>query len=611
MSAAEAIPDDLELVPDDLELVDDASTPEREYQAREAGFAADRQKGTAAQRAMNALAKMKAGGQLAPDEAEAIRTAMRGDFGKRGDTPMSALEAANLKGISGLTLGHADEMAGGVRAGVKKLAGDKRKLGDVYTDERDTVRSAMAQASRDQPGVSMASEAMGGLPAAIALPGGLAGSIGTGVITGAGAAETSQPLDLIGSSALGGLAGGIGYGAAKVIPPALKAALEGGKRITGQGMQKLAQLLGEKPIERAAQAVTPDAPPSFLASLEDQLSDAASANVPRATTQVTQTAQAAAPVAADKTGNLMIRELENMEGRNVTPDKFAQYAQEVNAQAIKNDPALANMRAPNIDEEALLKLQAMFDEKGLQPPKMQPRGPKGTAVADPAMEVATAAKGKPIDAPEWPLAGTDDQLPWKDDLDMVAMPMNETPTPDVAPKAPFSPGQDSVKTWMEGNAAKSEYGRNAATFDNANKSIDWKRADEIMRGGRGMDPRSGERGFIGLGDAYAGVKAMGAAGKAAAPYMNRAGAALEDSASKAMSPEAQARSYIANPSVLFHLARQQGAVGGAAKSMLEALQAGDQTGLKARAALLAAMPEFRLMFVQGKASEGPPASIAR
>jgi hypothetical protein len=727
MSAAEEIPDDLELVPDDLELVDDAHTPEKEYVSREAGFAADRQKGTDAQRAMNALNKLKAGGELAPDERQALKTALAGNFGRRGDTPMGALEAANLKGIQGAMLGHADEVAGGARAGVKKLQGDKRPFTEVYRGERDTVRGAMKQAERDHPVVSALSEAAGGTPTMLALPGGLGGALGTGAIAGAGAAESSMPQDLYPSAALGAGLGAAGYAAGTYGPALVKRALEGTKGAAGRGMQKLAQLLGEKPI------ASPEAPgePSIAASLEEHLADAAAANRPRpqSPAPVAEAATAAAPAPRESTGSLMMRELQDMQRREMTPDKFDGYASEVNAQALKNDPELAKMRAPKMGDDALAKLQAMFEEKGLQPKPYKP-GDNGTAVT----------KVLPQEAPP---------------QDTSVMSLYDALHMDDVPGMPHDDGLP-VQNWMEGHQAKGPSQRAAATFDNANKAMDEQALDRIVKGGEapapvsdarqriidaqmqnpealaafggqqagpgkfgtkeklwqqlkdaagvddydasaadaayakwkaGMgpkpapfegghfdeinrmldlkgdkrvsggrealdlltrgekgwdevntaikalntvpgleklrvpdhvqdallprDPRAGERGFIGLGDAYAGVKALGKAADVAAPLMNKAGAAMENSAQQAMTPDAQARSYISNPSVLFHLARQKGEVGGAAKAMLQALQAGDQQALKARAALLATLPEFRQMFAQGRASEGPPASIAR
>jgi hypothetical protein len=137
-------------------------------------------------------------------------------------------------------------------------------------------------------------------------------------------------------------------------------------------------------------------------------------------------------------------------------------------------------------------------------------------------------------------------------------------------------------------------------------------ADASFDFGANVDPRKGERGFDGLGAlaGYYGIKKGVDTAKAAAPMVGQLGQSMQQSARQSLSPDAMARRAVSDPAIILQLVREGGVLGAAAQSMLAALQAGDQAGLKARAALLGTMPEFRQKFAQGTAGQGPAMSAA-
>lgn len=83
------------------------------------------------------------------------------------------------------------------------------------------------------------------------------------------------------------------------------------------------------------------------------------------------------------------------------------------------------------------------------------------------------------------------------------------------------------------------------------------------------------------------------------------GGMVEESGRRNLTPEAMARSFAANPSVLHHLAQRGGAVGQGAQYVLEGLQKGGMEGLKARALIFAMNPAVRAEMDQSQAASQP------
>jgi hypothetical protein len=136
--------------------------------------------------------------------------------------------------------------------------------------------------------------------------------------------------------------------------------------------------------------------------------------------------------------------------------------------------------------------------------------------------------------------------------------------------------------------------------------IDAQKANPDALAAFGVDPRAGERGFDPFQAymTYKGIKGgadlIKKGAKAAAPTIYRTGQRIEQAAQQAAS----------DPGMLMQLMREGGAVGGAARAMMQSIQQGDQSGLKARTALLVAMPEFRARFGQDTEEQDAPASAA-
>lgn len=137
--------------------------------------------------------------------------------------------------------------------------------------------------------------------------------------------------------------------------------------------------------------------------------------------------------------------------------------------------------------------------------------------------------------------------------------------------------------------------------------------DTSFNFGANVDPKAGQRGFIG-GDLLAAMTGLSAGKWAtkniAAPMLNKAGRALENSAKQTLTADAAARYASRDPSILMSIARDQGAMGGTARAILQSLQQGNREDVKAKTLLLEMLPDFRSRFARGTDDQDRAGSAA-
>lgn len=603
-------PDDLELVPDDLEVVpDDLEPAQPTDQGPPLDWAGARQ----------ALDEMAAGvkpSTLGPGAQQALLQIFAA---KRGPAKIGALDAMNATGANMALMGLPQAVNPEARA---------------YLDE----------ARRQHPGGSAASEILGGAASGAMLPAGKLAAGIQGGMTGWNMSQADNTGDRIGDALMGA---GVGAGVAHFAPHAFRVAGEfgddianGARRAGGAGLSKLAELLGYKAPVAAAPVVDGAAQrASGYASVAD---DVAAAN-PRqyGPSQARSMSPRGEPAPAAPATATLEEQLADASRANAAGDldparpresahRFAGRVQRgVRAEnAVHGGPDLSGDLTPE-DEAALMRLQGRAQES-----------PLGHMV-EPAPDAAKSSLDPPTKNARIGDIEGDTQIATLDDvLDLKGRAMRDN-IDRVSDIMPYDDGAP-IQNWSQAHQAKSPTQQASATFDNANEAMNFSSLDDIVAGGQGspkpqaapvspidakkqaiidaqmanpealeafgVDPRKGERGFdpfMAYG-AYKGIQGAVKGAKAAAPAIGRAGEAL----TQAASPDAIARRAISDPNVLFMLAKDRGALGGAARAMLEAFQAGDQKALKARAALLATMPEFRQKFAPGTGEQDRSVSAA-
>jgi len=154
---------------------------------------------TAAPQGGNRFAKYKTAPEAekaAPEPSVASQSAEG-----KGDRQPVGVEAKNRAATLGLldslSLGFGDEIAGGIETAVRKVQGDQRPAGEIYTDFRDRVRSGNEEMQQAAPGDYLGGQLVGGLA-----------SLGAG--SGVKAATTILPR--IAQGAKSGAAYGAAYG---------------------------------------------------------------------------------------------------------------------------------------------------------------------------------------------------------------------------------------------------------------------------------------------------------------------------------------------------------------------------------------------------------------
>lgn len=138
-----------------------------------------------------------------------------------GGGAMGALRS----GFQGLTLGGGDEIVAGGVSALKKLTGDERSMGDIYSQELERERSRLGQFEEQAPKTALASE----VASSMALPLGPVKTMGQAALTG------------LGYGAASGFLSGEGGGADRAKSLALNAALGG---MFGTGFKKASDMVG-------------------------------------------------------------------------------------------------------------------------------------------------------------------------------------------------------------------------------------------------------------------------------------------------------------------------------------------------------------------------------
>lgn len=138
-----------------------------------------------------------------------------------GGGAMGALRS----GFQGLTLGGGDEIVAGGVSALKKLTGDERSMGDIYSQELERERSRLGQFEEQAPKTALASE----VASSMALPLGPVKTMGQAALTG------------LGYGAASGFLSGEGSAADRAKSLALNAALGG---MFGAGFKKASDMVG-------------------------------------------------------------------------------------------------------------------------------------------------------------------------------------------------------------------------------------------------------------------------------------------------------------------------------------------------------------------------------
>ena len=110
-----------------------------------------------------------------------------------GGGAMGALRS----GFQGLTLGGGDEIVAGGVSALKKLTGDERSMGDIYSQELERERSRLGQFEEQAPKTALASE----VASSMAIPLGPVKTMGQAALTGLGYGAASGFLSGEGGAA--------------------------------------------------------------------------------------------------------------------------------------------------------------------------------------------------------------------------------------------------------------------------------------------------------------------------------------------------------------------------------------------------------------------------
>lgn len=171
---------------------------------------------------------------------EANRVGKGLSFEKSEPQVGNGVVGAARSGLQGLTLGAGDEIVGGGVAGLRKLMGDERPIGDIYSQELSRERSRIGQFAEQAPKTALVSE----IGSSLALPLGPAKTLGQAAMTG------------LGYGAASGFLSGEGGVAERAKSAASTAALGGA---FGAGFKKASDLIGsefERQLsQRAAKAI--------------------------------------------------------------------------------------------------------------------------------------------------------------------------------------------------------------------------------------------------------------------------------------------------------------------------------------------------------------------
>jgi hypothetical protein len=577
------------------------------------------------ERALLALQKMQKGQRPEADEIDALDQAMR----QNKMSTSERLREEEARSRPPVMKAQAMALGNALTAGMGQRAGEMLKpVGDAFGDaigvghDPKSIAQQSVEGKRAYPKMSSKYDLLGRVGA-----GAMAGNTYTGqAISGAAQGYNDAGpgvLDKIVGTGAGALAGVVGKGLGDYAPGELYRLAQKAKGGAGKGMESLARLLGFNGPKLSSQAddgaalahemtdfVPPDSPDVQLGrQMEDELRRMA--NSPR--TAEEYTAGRTLPEAFDD----IARDVNAVGKGNVRPGDWQPVPKEkADLEALERLARQgrvddyyrrkAEMDAVNSEIADTVANKQHVIKSGNPvaadaPTNAKPGavGGEATAVMSPddvgqlkqralmdniakAQEIQPYDSGLPIE--NWSAAP---RKP-KNAIDVIAQADNlgAPPSPPAAPATPIDPRRQKI--------------------------IDAQMANPEALAAFGVDPRKGERGFDGFGAlaGYYGIKKGVDTAKAAAPMVGQLGQSMQQSARQSLSPDAMARRAVSDPAIILQLVREGGVLGAAAQSMLAALQSGDQAGLKARAALLGTMPEFRQKFAQGTAGQGPAMSAA-
>ena len=170
--------------------------------------------------------------QIGLDKAqslEMLKTANSAGKGMRFEQPEPSVGGGAMGALrssfQGLTLGGGDEIVAGGVSALKKLTGDERSMGDIYSQELERERSRLGQFEEQAPKTALASE----VASSLALPLGPAKTMGQAALTG------------LGYGAASGFLSGEGGAADRAKSAASTAALGG---MFGAGFKKASDMVG-------------------------------------------------------------------------------------------------------------------------------------------------------------------------------------------------------------------------------------------------------------------------------------------------------------------------------------------------------------------------------
>lgn len=138
------------------------------------------------------------------------------------DEEIAPYHAAIAGAAQGLTLGHTDEIIGGLGAAYDKLTGSGESIGELYEKNRDDRRDAYDRVRAKYPGTFTSAEVAGGVAPAFLtggaslFPTGVKGAVAAGAAGGAtaglGYSDADNAGELLQDVAEGGAVGGVGGG---------------------------------------------------------------------------------------------------------------------------------------------------------------------------------------------------------------------------------------------------------------------------------------------------------------------------------------------------------------------------------------------------------------
>ena len=232
-----------------------------------------------AQPKQNPFLARRQGGQDRPSTPSTTSADGKGDRQPQAVSRLQRDRAAFAGLADSLSMGFGDEIAGAIEAGVRKVQGDPRSVGDIYTGFRDKVRQGMEADQAAAPSDYLQGQVLGGVATLGVGTGGraattLGGKVIQGAKTGAGYGATygfgsgKGLKDSLKKGGVGAVTGGTVGGAIPVAGEIIKAPV----KMTGNALQMLVNSgtpkFAAKQIARAAEREG-----KTVAQIQQELSD--------------------------------------------------------------------------------------------------------------------------------------------------------------------------------------------------------------------------------------------------------------------------------------------------------------------------------------------------